>query len=65
MLFKEFLFAFTNPFSFSEIMKAFILVEHLSQRLIFKILITQINRKTQGFSLHLGLQDLNGLALSL
>ena len=65
MLFKEFLFAFTNPFSFSEIMKALILVEHLSQRLIFKILITQINRKTQGFSLHLGLQDLNGLALSL
>ena len=62
MLFKEFLFAFTNPFSFSEIMKALILVEHLSQRLIFKILITQINRKTQGFSLHLGLQDLNGLA---
>ena len=65
MLFKEFLFAFTNPFSFSEIMKALILVEHLSQRLIFKILITQINRKTQGFSLHLGLQDLNGLALFL
>ena len=65
MLFKEFLFAFTNPFSFSEIMKALKLVEHLSQRLIFKILITQINRKTQGFSLHLGLQDLNGLALSL
>ena len=65
MLFKEFLFAFTNPFSFSEIMKALILVEHLSQRLIFKILITQINRKTLGFSLHLGLQDLNGLALSL
>ena len=46
-------------------MKALILVEHLSQRLIFKILITQINRKTQGFSLHLGLQDLNGLALFL
>ena len=65
MLFKEFLFAFTNPFSFSEIMKALILVEHLSQRLIFKILITRINRKTQGFSLHLGLQDLNGLALFL
>ena len=65
MLFKEFLFAFTNPFSFSEIMKALKLVEHLSQRLIFKILITQINRKTQGFSLHLGLQDLNGLALFL
>ena len=65
MLFKEFLFAFTNPFSFSEIMKALILVEHLSQRLIFKILITQINRKTQGFSLHLGLQDLNGLAIFL
>ena len=65
MLFKEFLFAFTNPFSFSEIMKVLILVEHLSQRLIFKILITQINRKTQGFSLHLGLQDLNGLALFL
>ena len=65
MLFKEFLFAFTNPFSFSDIMKALILVEHLSQRLIFKIPITQINRKTQGFSLHLGLQDLNGLALSL
>ena len=31
MFFKEFVFAFNIPFTFSEIMKALVLVEHLAK----------------------------------
>ena len=56
VFFKEFVFAFTIPFTFSEIMKALLLVEQLS-RAGFQILINRNSEPMQGFSLHLALQD--------
>ena len=56
---QSFVFALTIPFTFSEIMKALLLVEHL----LVKILINTNWEEIQGFSLHLAVQDLNWMVL--
>ena len=58
MFFKEIVIAFTIPLTFSEIIKALVLVEHLSITGFYNSHQQKL-QEMQGSSLHLPLLDLN------